>query len=471
MSEFLPDLASRDLGGSVVAANDELFAARENLIRTEAPVFTPHTFGPKGQVMDGWETRRRREPGEDHAVVRLGCPGVVRTVVVDTAFFTGNYPPEASVSGCGLDGHPSVADLDAADWTTLVARTGLKGDTRHEFAVTDTRRWTHVRLTIHPDGGVARLRVLGEPVPDPRLLTTTIDLAALDNGARVLDCSNAFYSSPNNLIKPGLARVMGDGWETARRRDDGNDWVRLRLACPGSIALAEIDTTHFVGNSPGWAGLTGGNGEELLPRTPLQPDTRHRFALDTVAVSEVRLDVFPDGGVGRLRLYGTPSEHGRHTLGLRFLDLVPDAQAAGLLRSCCAAPEWIDTVRSQRPYASLDDLYAVSDAATANLDDDNFAAALAAHPRIGERSTSAWSQQEQAGVGADVRTELAAANAEYEQRFGYVYLVCASGRSGAELLALCRERIGNEPSTERSVALGELAKIARIRLAKLMGLR
>ena len=469
MNGYLPDLASRDLGGSVVAANDELFAARENLIRAEAPQFAPHTFGPKGQIMDGWETRRRREPGSDHAIVRLGLPGVIRSVVIDTAFFRGNFPPEASVEACGAEGHPSPAELDAAQWTTLVERTALQGDTAREFAVEDEHRWTHVRLTIYPDGGVARLRVYGEPIADPRLVTSTVDLAALENGGTVLDCSNDFYSTPTNLIKPGLARVMGDGWETARRRDDGNDWVRLRLACPGRIVLVEIDTTHFVGNAPGWATLVGGEGEELLGRTALQPDTRHRFALAGPEVAEVRLDVFPDGGVGRLRLYGEPSSAGRQLLGLRFLNGIPADQAATVLRACCAAPAWIDAMSTARPYADVDSLYARSERATMSLDDSGFAAALAAHPRIGERSRSTWSRQEQAGVQDDLRAELEAANLEYEQHFGHVYLVCATGRSGAELLAICRERLGNDPATERQVALGELAKISRIRLDKLMG--
>jgi allantoicase len=343
---YLPDLASRELGGGVVAANDELFAERENLIKPEAPVFQPHTFGPKGQIMDGWETRRRREPGHDQAIVRLGCPGVVRTVVVDTAFFRGNFPPEASVEACGVEGYPSPDELASAQWSALVQRSKLAGDSAHEFAVDDPHRYTHVRLSIYPDGGVARLRVFGEAVPDPRLLPHTIDLAALENGGRVLECSNRFFSSPNNLIKPGLARVMGDGWETARRRDDGNDWVHLRLACAGRVAVAEIDTTHFVGNAPGWASLTG-DGVTLLPRTALQPDTRHRFVLADGEVSQLRMDVFPDGGVGRLRLHGTPTDAGRAQLTLQFVNRLPDSQFAALLAD--AGRSDVDA----RPYADV----------------------------------------------------------------------------------------------------------------------
>src|SRR5580704_40407 len=267
------DLASRSIGGGVVYANDEMFADRENLIKAEDPVFQPHTFGNKGQIMDGWETRRRREPGSDSAIVRLGCAGVVRRVVVDTSYFTGNYPPEVSVEACGAEGYPAPADLVAAEWTTLVPRNSVDGDARNEFDVAVEQRFSHVRLTIFPDGGVARLRVYGEPVPDPRLLPATIDLAAIENGAVVTGCSNMFYSSPANLLLPGLAQVMGDGWETSRRRDEGNDWVEVRLACAGRIEIVELDTSCFIGNAPGWGALSYPGGD-LLARTALQPDTR-----------------------------------------------------------------------------------------------------------------------------------------------------------------------------------------------------
>ncbi|GAA1848352.1 allantoicase [Asanoa iriomotensis] len=313
----LPDLASRRLGGGVVGTNDELFAAADNLVTAEPPGFTPRTFGPKGQVYDGWESRRRRSPGDDWAIVRLGAAGVVHGLVVDTSFFTGNFPPEASVYGCRLDGHPSLDALLAASWEPLLPRSPLAGDTANAFSVPSSAGLvTHVKLVIHPDGGVARLRVHGAVVPDPlRFPDGWLDLAAAEHGGQVVGCSDLFYGAPGQLIEPGLARTMGEGWETRRRRDDGNDWVVVRLAAPGRIRLAELDTTHFKGNAPGAASLSGVDEREadpadaaawrdLLPRTDLRPDTRHRFELRTDPVTHVRLDIHPDGGMARLRLHG-----------------------------------------------------------------------------------------------------------------------------------------------------------------------
>ncbi|SDL69662.1 allantoicase [Nonomuraea maritima] len=305
----LPDLALRTFGGAVVAASDESFAEKESLIRPGRPGFRPETFSGKGQVYDGWETRRRREPGHDWALVRLGVPGAIRGVVVDTAWFKGNYPPHASLDAAAVEGHPSPDELLEAAWTPIVPLSELKGDAERLFEVADERPYTHVRLNIHPDGGVARLRVHGEPRPDLSIHDGLgLDLAALANGGLVTACSDAFYSAPHNVIAPGLARHQAEGWETARRRDGGNDWLVIRLAGRGIIRLAEIDTTNLLFNAPGAVTLTGLDGERevpLLPRTRLQPDTPHRFRLGhTDPVTHVRVDIHPDGGLARVRLHG-----------------------------------------------------------------------------------------------------------------------------------------------------------------------
>jgi allantoicase len=318
----LPDLASRRVGGSVLAANDEFFAQRENLIKPAPPEFRQDTFTNKGQEYDGWETRRRRsEPGDhDWAIIRLGIPGTVHTVVVDTAFFKGNYPPFCAIDGCHVDGYPT----ELTGWQEIVPRSPLNGDTANVFTVAGNRRYTHIRLRIFPDGGVARLRVHGTPVPDPQWLTELpFDLAALANGGKVVRCSNWFYSPPDNMLQPGESRYMSDGWETARRRDSDHDWAVIRLAAPALPQVLEIDTTHYKGNAPASVSVTGTDANPddesawhpVLPTTSLLPDTPHRFrvTVDT-PVTHLRLDVHPDGGIARFRVYGRLTDKGRDQL-------------------------------------------------------------------------------------------------------------------------------------------------------------
>lgn len=329
----LPDLAARVLGGGVVDANDEFFAARDNLLNPEPSGYETWSYGPKGKVYDGWETRRRRTPGYDWAVVRLGAPGAVHGVVIDTAHFTGNYPPFASVHATTLLGYPSAAEVAAAEWFPLVERAPLEGGSSNVIPVATWERLaTHVRLTIHPDGGVARFRVFGEVVPDPRGLGGRIDLAALVRGGSVVDCSNMFYASPANAIAPGRASVMSDGWETSRRRDDGNDWLVVRLAAPGELHDVVIDTSRFLGNAPGWAALADAeSGAVLLARTRLLPDTEHVLRLEPApAVRSVRLDIYPDGGISRLRVHGTIPTALRDAITRRWLDLLPQQVAVGV---------------------------------------------------------------------------------------------------------------------------------------------
>ncbi len=357
----LPDLASRRLGGSVVAASDELFAEKENLIKPEAPVFAAGEFGNRGKVYDGWETRRRREPGHDHAIVRLGVPGVVHGVVVDTSFFRGNYPPQVSVEALGAEGYPSPDELAGMTWYTLVTGTGARGDAVNIYPVADRRqRSTHVRLSIYPDGGVARFRVHGTALPDPRFLTGTIDLAGAENGGRLIGCSDAFYSSAGNLILPGRPTSMGEGWENARRRGPGHDYVIIALAAAGELRHVEIDTSWFVGNAPGWVRLLaadtrdapanpppdpgrpsdpgpppgpGSSWREVLPVTRVQPDTRHRFLIaDSPVATHVRLDVIPDGGLARLRINGEIVPEALAALRQHWWEALPEKQREDIRR-------------------------------------------------------------------------------------------------------------------------------------------
>ncbi|HEX6234766.1 MAG TPA: allantoicase [Jiangellaceae bacterium] len=357
-----PDLAVRSRGGSVVLANDETFGEKENLISPAAPAFQPHTFGHRGQVVDGWETRRRRGPGHDWAIVRLGMAGIVRGVVIDTAWFTGNYPPEVSVDAAWVDPLDSAiraADLidSGVEWAEIVPRSPVHGDSEHDFSVDHDKLVTHVRLRQYPDGGIARLRVHGERVGDPRWVAgRAFDLAAMEHGAAAFDCSNRFYSAPDNLLAPGPARVMGEGWETSRRRDEGNDWVLIRLATAGVVRQLEIDTSCFIGNAPGAVAVTGlrANDIELLTRTPVQPDAANRFVLSpSDPVDQLRVDIFPDGGLARVRAWGEPSRDGRTALFLAWYNRLPAAASESALVGWGGADVmWARALAAGRPYRS-----------------------------------------------------------------------------------------------------------------------
>jgi allantoicase len=358
------DLASRWLGASVVSASDESFGEKENLLTPTPAAFEPGHYGNRGEIVDGWETRRRREGGHDWAIVRLGAGGIITSVDVDTSFFTGNYPQSVSVEACGCEGYPSPAELAApsAGWETIVASAALTGDSHNVFEVTDRRRFTHVRLSAYPDGGIARLRVHGEVVPDPRGLDDlTIDLASQQYGGAVVASSDDFYTSASTLIRPDRARTMGEGWETQRRRDAGHDFAVLRLAFTGRVRRVIIDTAHFKYNASAAIALWGCAKEmapeqdspdwlPLLDRARLQPDTKHIYDLaETDPVSLVRLDAFPDGGLSRVRLIGVIDQDARRTAGYRWFNALPAGQAAQCLADAGLPAELAAAVAAQRP--------------------------------------------------------------------------------------------------------------------------
>ncbi len=321
----LVDLAAERLGGAVLYANDEFFAPKENLLKASAPVWREGEYTDRGKWMDGWESRRRRTPGFDWCVIRLGLAGRIRGALVDTSFFRGNYPEQCSLEACAVEGYPEVEQLlgDETRWTEILPPVRLEGDSQNSFPVAGTERFTHVRFKIYPDGGVARLRIYGEVVPDPARLKGPgeVDLAAVEHGGLVVAASDMFFGHRHNLIMPGRALSMSDGWETKRRRGPGNDWAVVRLGARGTVKRVEVDTSHFKGNYPESCSLEACDAEgvpvdelnasslawrEVLPRTRLQAHTRRVFdeTLKGVgAVTHVRLQIYPDGGVARLRVH------------------------------------------------------------------------------------------------------------------------------------------------------------------------
>lgn len=322
----LIDLGSERVGGAVLYANDDFFAPKENLLKASAPVFIEGKYTDLGKWMDGWESRRRRTPGFDWCIVRLGLPGLIRGVVVDTSHFKGNYPEQCSIEACAADGLPTTEQLidSSQPWTEILPKANLNGDSPNPFAITSDERWTHLRFKIYPDGGVARLRVYGEVVPNWNRLKQIggeIDLAAVENGGMVLSCSDMFFGHRHNLIMPGRAANMSDGWETKRRREPGHDWTIIKLGTTGHVRRLEVDTSYFKGNFPESCSLESCHAVDVhietlqdpsfawrpvLARTKLQAHTRHFFdeVLDGGLASHVRFNIFPDGGVSRLRVYG-----------------------------------------------------------------------------------------------------------------------------------------------------------------------
>jgi allantoicase len=351
------DLASRWLGGTVVAASDESFGDKENLLTPGPAAFEPGRYGNRGEIVDGWETRRRRQGGHDWVIVRLGAPGTVSSVTVDTSFFTGNHPEHCSVHAAGHEGYPGADELtgSAADWIEIVPRSPLRGDWENVSAVTDPRRFTHVRLSAYPDGGVARLRVHGQVLPDPRgLEDLTVDLLSQVYGGAVVASSDDYFSAAAALNRPGLARSMGEGWETRRRRDSGNDFVVVRLGLAGRVRRLVVDTSYFRYNASESvavsAGVAGGFDAVLLPRTRLQPDTRHEFPVDYPGmVAAIRVDAFPDGGLSRVRAIGSIDPAARRQAGYRWFNALPATQAVTSLTDGGVPADAAIEMTSKRP--------------------------------------------------------------------------------------------------------------------------
>jgi len=316
------DLAARRLGGRAVAASDDFFADKSRINDPAEPVFIVGKYDENGKWMDGWESRRRRDAGHDWCVVRLGAPGRIRGLEIDTRHFTGNYPPAAMAEACNsADEIPG----DETVWTPLTETLALKGDDRAFVPVTMEGVFTHVRLNIYPDGGVARLRVYGEAFKDWSAVPAgaRLDLAAMENGGRALVCNDEHFGRLGNLIAPGRGVNMGDGWETRRRREPGADWGILALARPGRIDEVLVDTAHFKGNYPDRCSIQAAPDSDappetlaaqslywpvLLPEQKLYADREHHFSTEIAPhapIRFIRLNIIPDGGVSRLRLFGT----------------------------------------------------------------------------------------------------------------------------------------------------------------------
>ena len=505
MKDFtqLADLAAERLGGCVVEANDEFFAPKEYLLKESKPVFIEDKFTDRGKWMDGWETRRRRTPGYDWCNIRLGLPGILRGVVVDTSFFKGNYPEHFSLEACDLGGKPPYKNEakrlkdPVTRWIELVPQTSLNGDSQNLVPVANEGRFTHVRLKIYPDGGVARLRLHGEVVPAAKNISRgEIDLVAVENGGSVVTSSDQFFGAPRNLLMPYRAKNMGEGWETRRRRGPGHDWVILKLGVPGVIRRVEVNTAHFKGNFPDSCSLEACHAavgtveaflaaphvwRQLLPQTKLKADHRHVLShlSDVGPATHVRFNIYPDGGVSRLRLLGRAARGEDRAKGIQRFNRLSPAGARKALLDCCGSREWVEQMLERMPFPDVPYVLDTAEKTWAALDREDWLEAFRHHPAIGakraEKTQSAtarrWSKGEQSvaqQASPETLATLAQANQEYQARFGHVFLICATGKNSDEILASFRHRSPNDPEVELRIAAEEQRKITRIRLEKLL---
>ncbi len=319
----LIDLAAERLGGKVLYATDDFFAEKENLIKPTRGIFITDKYTERGKWMDGWESRRKRTTGHDWAIIQLATPGKIIGFDIDTNFFLGNHPPQAAVEAANIPGATGIEDWETVHWKTILPTSHLDAGSQNFYESNSKEIFTHLRLHIYPDGGVARFRVYGEVFKnwDAVGADEVIDLAAAINGGKAIACNDMFFSAMGNLIMPGRGVNMGDGWETKRNRTPGNrDWVILKLARAGNIESVLVDTCHFKGNYPDSCSIeacTTDNDEDvidskvewqsLLPLQKLQADHEHHYAEEINkmdGVTHVRLNIFPDGGISRLRLFG-----------------------------------------------------------------------------------------------------------------------------------------------------------------------
>ncbi|CAF3349424.1 unnamed protein product [Rotaria socialis] len=312
------NLADDRLGAQAISCSDEFFAPASRMLNSAAPVFHPGRFDDHGQYMEGWETRRKRVAGYDWCIVQLGLPGKIVGVDIDTSHFTGNYPVAASLDAC------NVSKGEKPDnWQEILYAVTLSSSAHHFHAINAHDSWTHVRLNIYPDGGIARLRVYGIVQAPEDKLDEEIDLLAIENGGRAMAASDEHYGNPWSLLRPGRGINMGDGWETRRRRLPGNEWCVLALGKRGRVSRIVLDTAHYKGNYPDRcliqaADVTINNSkslvnqslfwETLLPEQKLTMDAIHTFDKeifnDLGPITHVRVNIIPDGGLSRVRLFG-----------------------------------------------------------------------------------------------------------------------------------------------------------------------
>ena len=323
-TKFLINLASRKLGAKVTSVTDDFFADAQRMLKDEEPIYISDKYDEHGKWMDGWESRRRRSPGHDYAVIKLGVRGKIKGIEIDTRYFTGNYPPQMYLEGSD---NQEKNDYMNKTWLKLIPISNLKPDKQHFFYIKNNDSFTHLKLNIIPDGGIARIKVYGEPSPVWSKIDKSkkLELSSINLGGRIIGYNNAHYGNPWSILTPGRGINMGDGWETRRRRIPGNDWILVKMGAIAKIENIEIDTAHFKGNYPDSFSIQAIKNEsdedkeliensinwpKLIDKTKLFMNQRHYYYKENFLklgpINCLRLNIYPDGGISRFRVFGYP---------------------------------------------------------------------------------------------------------------------------------------------------------------------
>lgn len=315
----LIDLAQPRLGTKVIYKTDDFFASANRIISPTEPVFKVGVFDKHGKWMDGWESRRKRTEGHDFIIIKLGKPGTIKKVDVDTSHFNGNQPAMVSIEGANSNSNK----INQLKWQPLLSKKKTRANSHHYFTVNSNKVFTHIKFNIFPDGGVARLRLYGSIAKSNKLKNKKINLASLLDGSSVIACNNEHFGKAENILAPGKAKNMGDGWETRRRRGKGFDWLILNSLDGKEIDKIEISTHHFKGNFPSHCSLqaaylpnsknskqivkSSNNWKYLLKDAKLSANKVHVFKNNLMKkdkINFIKINIFPDGGISRFRIYG-----------------------------------------------------------------------------------------------------------------------------------------------------------------------
>ena len=314
----LIDLAQPRLGTKVIYKTDDFFASANRIISPTNPIFKEGVFDKHGKWMDGWESRRKRTSGHDFIILKLGKPGKISKVDVDTSHFNGNQPGMISIEGA----YSNSDKINQFKWMSILSKKKTKANSHHFFSINNKKIFTHIKFNIFPDGGVARLRLYGSIAKSNKFRNKKINLASLLDGASVIACNNEHFGKAENILAPGKAKNMGDGWETRRRRDKGNDWLILNSIDGTCIDKIEISTHHFKGNFPSHCSLqaiysttknskkivnSSKNWKYLLKNTKLSANKTHTFKnnlMKNEKINYIKINIFPDGGISRFKIFG-----------------------------------------------------------------------------------------------------------------------------------------------------------------------